>query len=116
MSKLRHWKERWDPKADLVFLRPMLVNGKQVQRGDEVTPDLRSLLGGRLKQWWVAGRLALKDGLTMASSAPALPAPVSLAPEPAPERAPARPRKAKKTKSKSRIETSVPEDLDGAVD
>lgn len=60
MSKLRHWKERWDPHADLVFLKSLLVMGERKVAGDPVTNKIRQKLGlHRLKKWWEAGYLAL---------------------------------------------------------
>jgi len=62
MSKLRHWKEHWDPHADLMFLKPLLILGEQKQRGDPVTDEIRDRLGiNRLRRWWDAGYLALAD-------------------------------------------------------
>ena len=62
MSKLRHWKEHWNPNADLMFLKPLLIEGEQKKRGDPVTQEIRDKLGiNRLRRWWDAGYLALSD-------------------------------------------------------
>ena len=67
MSKLRHWKEHWDPHADLMFLKPLLIVGEQKQRGDPVTDEIRDRLGlNRLRRWWDAGYLALAWGFGVA--------------------------------------------------
>lgn len=62
MSKLRHFRQRWDPRAELVFIRPVSIGGRRVVRGEVVTPELRQTLGRRLRLWWNNGIVALKDG------------------------------------------------------
>lgn len=60
MSKLRHWRERWDPHADLIFLKNLLIEGERKKSGDPVTKKIRQKLGlHRMKKWWEAGYLAL---------------------------------------------------------
>jgi hypothetical protein len=62
MSKLRHWKEHWDPHADLMFLKHLTIMGEKKKRGDPVTQEIRNKLGiNRLRRWWDAGYLALSD-------------------------------------------------------
>lgn len=71
MAQYRHWKQHWDPAATLVFTRRMkfkLGEQEYVNPGDEVTPEIRAALGpsdkhqqNRLKRWWEAGFLAIKD-------------------------------------------------------
>jgi hypothetical protein len=68
MSKhVRHWKQRWDPKAPLIFIRRMrlgVAGHDVVYPGDDVTPEIVAALGRhgilRLKRWWEAGYLAIK--------------------------------------------------------
>ncbi len=63
MGRIRHWKQRWDPGADFVFLKrmklgldpkhPVALPGDPVPKGD-------ARLGrGRLKRWWDAGFIGL---------------------------------------------------------
>jgi hypothetical protein len=62
MSKMRHWKERWDPTAPLQFNRSFLVLGGQVHRGDPLTQEIRDHIGPhRVKLWWDANCLTLDD-------------------------------------------------------
>lgn len=68
MSKVRHWKQHWDPDAAFVFAkrRKLGVAGiEYVNPGDDVTPEIRAELGPkadyRLRQWWEAKFIELKD-------------------------------------------------------
>ncbi len=62
MSKLRHWKQRWSPTADLIFLKKLKLGDGFVLPGDPVTPEIREKLGlHRLRRWWDAGVLALAE-------------------------------------------------------
>lgn len=64
MAKMRHWKQHWDPNADLIFTKKLRI-GDDPERpyvlpGDPVTPELRESLGlHRLKIWWEAEFLAI---------------------------------------------------------
>jgi len=117
MSTIRHWRQRWDPKADLVLLRPLTFEGRPMRRGEVIPPEMRAKLGLRLKNWWESGRVALAGG----PGSPSLPAEVAAAAAPvveaalavevppvaeaafpsapAPEPAPARPRASKAKKA-----------------
>lgn len=69
--KRRHWKQHWDPTAPLVFTRRMALNlggVSVVQPGDDLTPEIRAAIGrteahqrARLRRWWNAGFLAIKN-------------------------------------------------------
>jgi len=69
--KRRHWKQRWDPKAPLIFVRRVrlgLPSCPVALPGQEVTPEIRAALGTspqrqlvRLRKWWEGGFLAIKD-------------------------------------------------------
>ena len=62
MSKLRHWKQRWDKNAPLVFLKKLRMGDGQVLPGDPVTDEIREKLGlHRLRRWWEAGVIARAD-------------------------------------------------------
>jgi hypothetical protein len=66
MSKMRHWRQRWDPEAELVFLRRLRM-GDDPERpfvlpGDPVTSEIRTKLGThRLRRWWDAGAVGLAN-------------------------------------------------------
>lgn len=71
MGNARHWKQHWDPTAPLIFIRRMRlgIKGHEVVKpGDEVTPEIRAAIGAhpakqnsRLRRWWEAKFLAIKD-------------------------------------------------------
>ena len=62
MSTLRHWRQRWSPTADLVFLKRLKMGDGQVVPGDPVTPAIREKLGlHRLRRWWDAGVICRTD-------------------------------------------------------
>jgi hypothetical protein len=71
MAQRRHWKQHWDPTAPLVFIRRLKLqvgDREFVNPGEEVTQEIRDALGrteahqlARLKRWWEAGFLAIKD-------------------------------------------------------
>lgn len=65
MSQLRHWKQRWNPTADLVFTKRMRLGLTAevpfVNAGDPVPKDHPRLNRARLKRWWDAGYLALAN-------------------------------------------------------
>lgn len=76
MSRIRHWKERWDPKADMVFNRYLTVMGVEVKPGDPVSAELRAKLGPhRLKIWWTAGTVRLATFVPNPKPAAKKPAP-----------------------------------------
>lgn len=63
MGRIRHWKQRWDPNADFVFLKRMSL-GLDPKRpvampGDPVPKGEVRLGRGRLKRWWDAGYIGL---------------------------------------------------------
>jgi len=65
-SRTRHWKQRWDPSAPLVFARRLRMGSNPskpfVLPGDKVTKKHRELLGNnRLKMWFENGTLQLAD-------------------------------------------------------
>lgn len=62
----RHFKQRWDPQADLVYLKKLRMgdNPKKpfVFPGEKVTKKMRDKLGlGRLKTWFQYGFLGLAE-------------------------------------------------------
>lgn len=65
MPRLRHWKQRWDPDADLVFTKRLRLGLDPekpfVTAGDPVPKDRFSI--HRLKVWWRAGYVQLADWL-----------------------------------------------------
>ena len=59
MSKLRHWKERWDRNAPLYFLKRLRLLDGTVVPGDLVTDAHREKLGlHRLRHWHNGGIVA----------------------------------------------------------
>lgn len=64
-GRLRHWKQHWDPDAPLVFTKRMRLAQGFVNAGDDVTPEIIKELGPhakhRLKRWWEARCVAIKD-------------------------------------------------------
>ena len=87
MGKIRHWKQRFDMSAKLMFLTrrkfAMSPTGF-MERGQEVTEEMKQALGRhRLKMWWRAGWIGLADFSPTASRpqadpVPAQPDPVSV--------------------------------------
>lgn len=65
MSKMRHWKQRFDPTAKMVFRkRRKFALGKDgyMSPGDPVTDEIVAALGRqRLKMWWEAGYIELAE-------------------------------------------------------
>lgn len=63
MSKMRHWKQRFDASAELIFSRNMklgIAGQEVVKRGDVVSIATKRKLGrSRLQRWWNAGFLEL---------------------------------------------------------
>tara|TARA_R110000796_G_C14526444_1_gene431392 strand:+ start:938 stop:1366 length:429 start_codon:yes stop_codon:yes gene_type:complete len=62
---MRHWKQRYDFDADLIFTRRMklgICGVAVVHPGDDVTAEMKEQLGrNRLKLWWESKRVALRD-------------------------------------------------------
>ena len=58
VSKVRHWKQRFDPNVEFIFRRGMRFAGKQYKRGDLVP---KRLLKQKLKleNFWEAGVIEL---------------------------------------------------------
>lgn len=56
---VRHWKQQFDPNARFIFIRPMQLEGRVAQAGEEVPEGLLSPL--KLKVWWRAHMIALRD-------------------------------------------------------
>jgi hypothetical protein len=64
--RTRHWRQRWDPKADLVFARRMRMgdNPKKpfVMPGEKVTKKMREKLGlHRIRIWFETGVLEIAN-------------------------------------------------------
>lgn len=63
MNQVRHWKQTFDPRADFVFRKRMVLNCCGVDTtapGDPVTDELRQAFGNhRLKVWWRGGFIEL---------------------------------------------------------
>lgn len=70
---MRHWKQRWDSKARLVFVRRMHIPSmdRTFVPGDPVPAKLRKQMGERIKRWWDAGLVGLRDWVDPASLATA---------------------------------------------
>lgn len=61
-ERLRHWKQRFDPKADFIFTRRMtlgLPGLERVEPGDVVPRG--TIHPNRLRIWWRARVIAIKD-------------------------------------------------------
>lgn len=59
----RHWKQRWNPDAEFVFLKRLKlgIEGHEfVQPGDPV-PKAHPLIRNRLRRWWAAEIIGLAD-------------------------------------------------------
>lgn len=66
VSRTRHWKEHYDPKAPLVFARRLRIGDNPKKPfalpGDKVTAKMRKKLGpNRLRLWFENGTLALAN-------------------------------------------------------
>lgn len=66
MSRLRHWKQRWDPDAPLKFMKRLRMGDNPdkpfVYPGELVTDEMREKMGlARLRRWWDAGVLERAD-------------------------------------------------------
>ena len=74
---VRHWREQWDPKANLIFMKRLklgLPGTLWVNPGDPVTPEMRELLGTRkLLLWWHARAVGLEEWAIVSEMRPATP-------------------------------------------
>jgi hypothetical protein len=65
-TRTRHWKQRWDANAPMIFLKRMRM-GDDPQRpfvlpGDPVTDAIREHIGPhRLRRWWDARVIGRAD-------------------------------------------------------
>lgn len=63
MGRIRHWKERFDPSADLIFSKRMrlhMCGVETVNYGDPVTDEMKDELGKhRMLVWWNANVIQL---------------------------------------------------------
>ena len=70
MAQCRHWKQRFDPNAEMVFRKSRKLGLCGVERcepGDPVTEEMKMALGRhRMKMWWEAGMLELREGSQLA--------------------------------------------------
>ena len=62
----RHWKQRWDPEAPLIFAKRLRIGDNPKKPfalpGDKVTKKHRESLGpNRLRAWFENGTLQLAD-------------------------------------------------------
>lgn len=65
-TRIRHWKQHWDPKADFVFLKKLRMGddpkNPYVLVGDSVTTKMREKMGpARLRRWWEAQIIGRAD-------------------------------------------------------
>ena len=61
MSRIvRHWKQKFDINAEFIFTRGTQLEEGLALVGDDVPEYLRSQ-GHRMKIWWDADRIALKN-------------------------------------------------------
>jgi len=57
---MRHWKQRFDPKAELIVTKQILLDGVQKNPGDLLSQEEVETLGPhRLRRWWEARVIAL---------------------------------------------------------
>ena len=65
MSKIRHWQQRFDMSAKLVFLTRRKFAMSEtgfMEPGQEISDEMKASLGRhRLKMWWRAGWIGLAD-------------------------------------------------------
>lgn len=63
MAQCRHWKQRFDAGAKMVFRKSRklgLCGAERCEPGDLVTDEMKAALGRhRLKMWWEAGMIEL---------------------------------------------------------
>lgn len=59
-NKLRHWKQQFDPTAQMVFRKRVTVFGKQVEPKQPLTQELIRQIGiHKLRAWWESGLIEL---------------------------------------------------------
>lgn len=58
---LRHWKQKWDPRAEFVFTRRVRVGPAKAPWAAAGSPVDKALYARLLKKWWKAGLIAIKD-------------------------------------------------------
>lgn len=58
ISKIRHWKQRFNPDARMVLRRDMTFATGKFQKGEEV-PDIIYQDKGLMKRLWRLGRIEL---------------------------------------------------------
>jgi hypothetical protein len=65
MATMRHWKQRFDVGAKLVFRKKMklgICGVEVVEKGDPVTEAMKQVLGrNRLRMWWNSNILEITD-------------------------------------------------------
>lgn len=72
---MRHWKQRFNPKADFVWNRPIVIEGRQFLKGDPIPKEILAKINQhRLRRWWEARAIALAP-VQAAAPAPAAEAP-----------------------------------------
>jgi len=65
-TRIRHWKQHWDPTADFVFLKRLRMGDNPdnpfVLPGEPVTAEMRAKMGeARVKRWWEAQVIGRAD-------------------------------------------------------
>jgi hypothetical protein len=65
-TRIRHWKQHWDPDADLVFAKRLRMGDDPekpfVLPGEKVTDEHRAKLGlVRLRHWFENGTLEIAN-------------------------------------------------------
>ncbi len=65
-TRTRHWKQHWDPSADLIFRKRLRIGDDPEKPfalpGEMVTSEHRAKLGlARLRRWFDNGTLALAN-------------------------------------------------------
>jgi len=59
ITKIRHWKEQFDPNGSFVWRRPTKIQGGMTRIGDPLDAALVKALGpARLKRLWKVGMIA----------------------------------------------------------
>ena len=71
IRKLRHWKQRFDPKAEFIFRRASNWDNKQYRPGDKV-PDSLKNNKRKLQFMWDAKRIELAEFKAPKSTVPPL--------------------------------------------
>ena len=80
--RIRHWKQRYEATAEMVFKKSLLINGKEVKVGDKLSTEFKNQLGmHRLKMWWLSGAIEMAEMTPIANPE----TPVSRIPVPLPK-------------------------------